>query len=118
MVVVADGETVVIGGLIGEDYQDTVSKVPWLGDIPFLGWAFKSTSRTLTKRNLLVFLTPHIVRTAEDLRRIKEQIGEHHQQFKREQEIEGSNVDPTKPVVLEPAPVTPGSPGRTPAQRP
>jgi hypothetical protein len=66
-VVVADGETVVIGGLIGEDYQDTVSKVPWLGDIPFLGWAFKSTSRTLQKRNLLVFLTPHIVRSKETL---------------------------------------------------
>jgi general secretion pathway protein D len=66
-VVVADGETVVIGGLIGDTLQDTVSKVPWLGDIPVLGWAFKSTSTTLVKKNLLVFLTPRIVRGALDL---------------------------------------------------
>jgi general secretion pathway protein D len=66
-VVVADGETVVIGGLIGDSYQDTVSKVPWLGDIPVLGWAFKSTSRSVVKKNLLVFLTPRIVRGALDL---------------------------------------------------
>jgi len=66
-VVVKDGETVVIGGLISDAYQDNVSKIPWLGDIPFLGWLFKTTSRTLEKKNLLVFLTPHIVREPEDL---------------------------------------------------
>jgi general secretion pathway protein D len=66
-VVVDDGETVVIGGLISEEYQDTVGKVPWFGDIPVLGWAFKSTDKTLRKVNLLVFLTPHIIREAEDL---------------------------------------------------
>ena len=66
-VVVGDGETVVIGGLIGESYQDTVDKVPWLGDIPFLGWLFKTTSRKVIKKNLLVFLTPHIIRTTDDL---------------------------------------------------
>jgi type II secretory pathway component GspD/PulD (secretin) len=66
-VVVADGETVVIGGLISDDYSDTVTKVPWLGDIPFLGWLFKSTDQRLTKQNLLIFLTPHIVREAPEL---------------------------------------------------
>ncbi|MGH0032059.1 MAG: type II secretion system secretin GspD [Myxococcota bacterium] len=66
-VVVADGETVVIGGLIGDQYRDTVTKVPWFGDIPVLGWAFKSTTRSLVKTNLLVFLTPQIVRTPEEL---------------------------------------------------
>jgi Flp pilus assembly secretin CpaC len=66
-VVVANGETVVIGGLLGDDYQDTVVKVPWLGDIPFFGWLFKTTTRNLRKLNLLVFLTPHIVRAEEDL---------------------------------------------------
>ncbi len=68
-VVVKDGETVVIGGLISDQYQDTVDKVPWLGDIPFLGWAFKTTGQSLRKVNLLVFLTPSIVREAEDLER-------------------------------------------------
>ena len=61
--VVADGETVVIGGILTDDYTDNVTKVPFLGDIPVLGWAFKTTSRSLTKKNLLVFLTPHIVRS-------------------------------------------------------
>ena len=68
-VVVRDGETVVIGGLLSDEYQDTVSKVPYLGDIPILGWAFKSSSRTLRKINLLVFLTPHIIRSPQDLER-------------------------------------------------
>ena len=66
-VVVADGETVVIGGLIGEDYDETVNKVPFLGDIPVLGWLFKTTTRSLTKKNLLIFLTPHIVRSSDQL---------------------------------------------------
>lgn len=66
-VTVSDSETVVIGGLISDDYEDTVTKVPWLGDIPVLGWLFKSTTRQLQKSNLLIFLTPHIIRTALDL---------------------------------------------------
>jgi general secretion pathway protein D len=67
VVVVRDGETVVIGGLLSDEYQDEISKVPFLGDIPILGWAFKSTTRSLRKINLLVFLTPHIIRSPEDL---------------------------------------------------
>lgn len=66
-VVVNDGETVVIGGLISESFTDGVSGVPWLKDIPYLGWIFKTKSESLRKINLLVFLTPHIVRSAEDL---------------------------------------------------
>jgi general secretion pathway protein D len=68
-VVVKDGETVVVGGLIGDTYDDTITKVPWLGDIPVLGWAFKTEKRQLRKTNLLVFLTPHIVRDPLDLER-------------------------------------------------
>jgi len=62
VVTVADEETVVIGGLIDEIQQDQESKVPWLGDIPILGWLFKTTGDSIQKRNLLVFLTPHIIR--------------------------------------------------------
>lgn len=68
-VVVNDGETVAIGGLISEQFDDTETKVPFLGDIPFLGWLFKQKSESLRKVNLLVFLTPHIVRNADDLQR-------------------------------------------------
>ncbi len=66
-VVVRDGETVVIGGLLADTVDKTVTKVPWLGDIPILGWLFKSTSDSVRKTNLLVFLTPRIVRTPLDL---------------------------------------------------
>nr|MBC8186798.1 hypothetical protein [Pseudomonadota bacterium] len=69
-VVVNDGETVVIGGLISESFTDSVSGVPYLKDIPYLGWLFKTKSETLRKINLLIFLTPHIVRSAEDLEQL------------------------------------------------
>ncbi len=57
-----DGATVILGGLIDEDVQESVQKVPILGDIPFIGHLFKSTSNTKRKRNLMVFLRPTIVR--------------------------------------------------------
>ncbi len=80
-VVVSNGETVVIGGLIGENYGDNVAKIPWLGDIPILGWLFKTTSRDVFKTNLLVFLTPHIARGVTDLEyetiRKREEFREH-----------------------------------------
>lgn len=56
-----DGETIVLGGLIREDTQVTKSKVPLLGDIPFLGRLFSSESTSRVKRNLLVFLKPTIM---------------------------------------------------------
>ncbi|WP_414831007.1 type II secretion system secretin GspD [Alteromonas sp. H39] len=61
-VIVDDGGTIVLGGLIDEDVQESVSKVPLLGDIPILGNLFKSTSTSKRKRNLMVFLKPTIVR--------------------------------------------------------
>ncbi len=66
-VVVQDGDTVVVGGLISDTWTDSVRKVPFLGDIPVLGWAFKSTRKELRKINLLIFLTPHIVRSADEM---------------------------------------------------
>jgi general secretion pathway protein D len=82
VVTIRDGETVVIGGLLSDEYQDTVSKVPFLGDIPILGWAFKSSRRELRKINLLVLLTPHIIRTPQHL--------EHETIRKREEFAESS----------------------------
>ncbi|RUO59654.1 type II secretion system secretin GspD [Pseudidiomarina marina] len=62
VVMADDGQTIVLGGLIDEDVQESESKVPILGDIPFLGHLFKSTSTSRQKRNLMVFLRPTIVR--------------------------------------------------------
>ncbi len=67
-VVVKDKDTVVIGGLIQDQENETVDKVPFLGDIPGLGWLFKSVHKDRTKTNLLIVLTPRIVRGSEDLK--------------------------------------------------
>ncbi|MFB3897146.1 MAG: type II secretion system secretin GspD [bacterium] len=67
-VMVKDGETVIIGGLMKDDMTETINKVPLLGNIPLIGNAFKSTDKTLEKTELLVFLTPHVVHDAEEMR--------------------------------------------------
>ena len=69
-VLVEDGETIVLGGLIDDNVQEIVKKVPFLGDIPLLGRLFKTTSISRTKRNLMVFLRPTIVRDSNDVRAI------------------------------------------------
>ncbi|MFQ5429080.1 MAG: secretin N-terminal domain-containing protein [Phycisphaerae bacterium] len=69
-VAVKDGETVVIGGLITTSENESESKVPLLGDIPGLGALFRTTSRTKQQTELLIALTPTIVRTVEDARRM------------------------------------------------
>ncbi|MFT4731969.1 MAG: general secretion pathway protein D [Gammaproteobacteria bacterium] len=61
-VIVDDGGTIVLGGLIDEDVQESISKVPLLGDIPLLGHLFKSTTVSKRKRNLMVFIRPTIIR--------------------------------------------------------
>lgn len=64
-VAVKDKQTVVIGGLMQERADESVAKVPFLGDIPLIGWLFKSKSVKKNKTNLLLFITPHIVKEAE-----------------------------------------------------
>lgn len=58
---VKDGVTIVIGGLIKDDAAVGNSRVPVLGDIPFLGRAFRSDTRSTTKEEIVIFLTPHII---------------------------------------------------------
>lgn len=61
-VMAEDGATVVLGGLIDEDVQESEAKVPLLGDIPVLGHLFRSTTTSKRKRNLMVFIRPTIMR--------------------------------------------------------
>ena len=60
-VLVADGQTVVLGGIYETERRETINKVPFLGDIPFLGALFRSTQRTDNKAELLIFVTPRIL---------------------------------------------------------
>tara|TARA_B100001029_G_scaffold97662_2_gene80292 strand:+ start:1875 stop:3701 length:1827 start_codon:yes stop_codon:yes gene_type:complete len=69
--VLADnGQILVLGGLISEDVQESVNKVPLLGDIPLLGRLFRSSAKSIQRRNLMIFLKPTILRdslTTKDL---------------------------------------------------
>lgn len=65
-IVVPSGDTAVLGGLIHDQDQITEEKIPLLGDIPILGWLFRSKRVEKSKVNLVVFLTPKIIRNSDD----------------------------------------------------
>lgn len=65
-----DGKTVVIGGLINKRDEKQQRGIPWLGDIPYVGALFRYRSQTKTKTELLIILTPHIIRSPQDAERI------------------------------------------------
>lgn len=64
---IKDGETLVLGGLIQEEERKNVTKLPFLGDLPVIGSVFRSTSTSNTKNELVIMITPHIVKDTEDV---------------------------------------------------
>lgn len=60
-ILIKDGVTIVIGGLIQEEKRSTVKKIPFLGDIPFLGLAFKNSTDFVEKEEIVIFLTPTLI---------------------------------------------------------
>jgi general secretion pathway protein D len=99
-VVVKDKDTVVIGGLIADRDTTTVNKIPILGDIPLLGWLFKTKSARREKTNLMILLTPRIIKSVQDMAKVSEQ-----QRTRFEQEAQSSktyNIDKAlKPALVE-----------------
>ena len=77
-----NGQTVVIGGLMEDRKTETIDKVPLLGDIPWIGEAFKRRQQQKTKTELLIFLTPHVAQRPDSLPGMSKQ------------EIEGSKLVP------------------------
>ena len=73
-VVAAHGESIALGGLMSENISLTENKIPLLGDIPFLGKLFKTTSKHKAKTELLVFLTPTILTSVDDTARITKEL--------------------------------------------
>lgn len=71
-VTVKDNETIILGGIIRNTVTSTVNKIPLLGDIPILGNLFKFSDKSNVKTELLVFLTPRIVRTPEEAQQLKD----------------------------------------------
>ena len=60
-VLIENGGTVVIGGIFEQLDREDVTKVPWLGDLPYLGYLFKTKTLTTSKTELLIFLTPKVI---------------------------------------------------------
>lgn len=60
-VLVDNGETVVLGGIFEQETQNTTSKVPFFGDLPYVGRLFRKDSKVENKRELLIFVTPRII---------------------------------------------------------
>jgi len=113
-VTVDDGQIIALGGLIDENERRAIEKVPLLGDIPLLGNLFRSKSRNRTKTNLMVFIRPTIIRSADDAARIT---GDRYQYVRAEQASREGTSDTSLDALVRDylkAPI-PGAPPPTPA---
>ncbi|MGL4900301.1 MAG: secretin N-terminal domain-containing protein, partial [Shewanella sp.] len=101
--VMADsGQIVVLGGLINEEVQESIQKVPFLGDIPILGHLFKSSSSKKTKKNLMIFIKPTIIRDGVTMEGIAGRKYNYFRALQLEQHARGVNLMPdTQVPVLE-----------------
>jgi general secretion pathway protein D len=107
-VVIKDRETMVIGGLIRDNVTSTASKVPFLGDIPLLGWFFKYKTTRVEKTNLMIFITPYIIKNEGEATEITRQKGEGLEEFRQQHGIEKKSIQPT---MLTTTPASEGSAG-------
>ena len=93
-VVVDDGQILVLGGLIEDRYTETKSKVPLLGDIPYLGALFRNENRTKSRTNLMVFLRPVVMRDADTANRLSLDRYEQIRGFQKDQQPSNSFLVP------------------------
>ncbi|MBN2489312.1 MAG: hypothetical protein JXQ29_00480 [Planctomycetes bacterium] len=84
--ILENGQTAVIGGLVTEDEFEQVRKIPFLGDIPIVGYLFKWKRVRNTKESLLVFITPYLIRSPEETQKIIEREVEKRREQMREEE--------------------------------
>ena len=115
-VTVDDGQIVALGGLLDDNERRTIEKIPLLGDIPALGQLFRSKAKSREKTNLMVFIRPTILRSAEDARKLAER---RYGYIRQQQQLLRPNEEPSidelvrdymgaeLPVTDAPAPVAP-----------
>lgn len=115
-IVANDSQTVVIGGLISDKEEKAVKKVPLLGDVPLVGYLFRDTQVIKEKTNLLLFLTPHIIREPADMTRVSVARNNQRKAFNKANGIpeskalydyeldKGLNMAPPPSSVKKPAP--------------
>ncbi len=87
-VVVKDRQTMVIGGLIRDNVTSSTSKVPFLGDIPLLGWLFKSKTTSIDKTNLMIFITPYIINNEDEASDLARQKNDAMEKWRQEYRME------------------------------
>jgi general secretion pathway protein D len=133
-VVVDDGNTIVLGGLIDDTIKETREAVPLLGSIPFLGALFRYRQEVRVRTNLMIFLRPVIIRSADDSYRVTTDRYDYLRAYTRgegeerealfdrlEPVVPGPSGDapreraPQAPAEPQPAPPAPGEPGAAPA---
>ncbi|HUL92529.1 MAG TPA: type II secretion system secretin GspD [Burkholderiales bacterium] len=110
-VVVDDGSTIVLGGLIQNTLNETTQGVPWLSEIPFLGALFRFKSEERKRTNLMIFLRPVIIRSPEDSYRVTVDRYEYLRGYTRGEGPERENIyDRLEPAQPGPAPAPPSHP--------
>jgi hypothetical protein len=108
-VLLDSGQTAILGGLSTESDSETVSEVPFLSDIPLLGWFFQHKSRTRDKQMLWVFVTPTVVRSSADQQRLLEREVLRRQDAygeRLEQILYGSNAGGEGHELMHPQPLS------------
>ena len=89
---VDDGQIAVVSGLLSDDERRTIEKIPLLGDIPIIGNLFRSKAKQRTKTNLMIFIRPTILRSAEDSARLTEQ---RYGYLRLQQGLQSPNQEPS-----------------------
>lgn len=112
-VVVDDGQIIVLGGLIEDRFIENKSKVPLLGDIPYVGALFRSESREKRRTNLMVFLRPVVMRDQASANKVS---AERYEQLRLQQQAQQPTSNPMLPV--QDAPVLPELPAPTSTPKP
>jgi general secretion pathway protein D len=112
-VVVKDRQTMVIGGLIRDNLVTSTSKVPLLGDIPLLGWLFKFKTTKVEKTNLMIFITPYIIKNEAEANDLTKRKGDTLDKFRKDYRIEKKGGEPVMPPA---APVEKTGTAEKPAQ--
>lgn len=106
-VLAEDGNTVVLGGLFQTNQQERISKIPLLGDLPLLGWLFRNKKVEEEKTSLMVFITPTIIRSPEDLEAVTRNNQRNLKRFKEtsgSREVFGPIAEDVAPDAFQPEP--------------
>jgi len=113
-----NGVTTVLGGLMSENASQTVTKIPWLGDLPFFGWLFKTESKSKGSSQLMIFMTPWLVKEASSQREaLRNDLLKRNKGLAAEWRALVEGVELPPPPVVKPAEKPPEKKPETPVKK-